>query len=105
MSKHDHRSVASESDPDPTSARQTGLIGQVLLPDGTPAVGALVALSAEEGNPDIAASTNGEGFFHLSFQMRGGGTVTARLGPLRASVSVDSQDKSVALHLKEISHE
>ncbi len=83
----------------------TRIYGRVYRPDGKPAKGALVALSTDPGSPDIAASTDAEGCFHLPIHEAGKGTVTAAAGPLSASAPIESPGKSVVLYLKEPSHE
>jgi hypothetical protein len=97
--------MSSESDPDSGTASGPRLSGCVYLPDGKPASGALVALSTDLGSPDIAASTDAEGYFHLPIRALANGTVTATMGSLRASAPIQSDEQPVVLHLKELSHE
>lgn len=105
MNRRGHRSVSSESEPDSGAAPGPGLSGCVYLPDGKPASGALVALSTDEGSPDIAARTDAEGYFRLPVRAEAKGTVTATLGSLRVSTPIESHEQPVDLHLKELSHE
>lgn len=105
MSRRGHRSLSSESDPGPTPAPRSGISGRVYLPDGSPANGALVALSTAEGSPDIAASTDEKGDFHLPLPGSARVTVTATAGSLHAAAPIESDEQRVVLHLKEPSHE
>lgn len=94
--------MSSESEPNPGTVPGARLSGCVYLPDGTPAKGALVALSINEGGPDIAASTDTEGSFHLPMRAAAKGIVTATVGSLHASVPIESNEQPVVLHLKEL---
>ena len=104
MTKRVDRSVSSEASVDPTPApARPALSGHVLLPDGAPAEGALVALAAEEGAYDIAARTDKNGYFRLPAPGAGGATIVASAGSLRASVQGQSFDQPLVLQLKESS--
>jgi len=97
--KEDHRSVASETD----AARELpmprrGVRGRVLLPDGSPAKGAVVAMTDSAGAPDIASRTDHEGRFHLPGNATAGNVLSASLEEL-AGEAVIGADGAIEINL------